>query len=319
MKSMSTHNRLLIFLLLALALTSILSPWFALAANWFTDRLPGVEQYPFSRIFNRTFMIACAVLFFLFRPLLNIDKLSDLGFVNLRDGAGDLLRGWIIAALSFEALLIAMSIAQVFEPYFRLSVWQSLSRCFNALAAGVFIGALEELFFRGILFKGLLEDGRLLRALILSSLFYSAVHFVSPGQAYFIDTLDPLAGFRHLFTTFIPFLDPATLLPGVFGLFLLGVLLSYAFLRTGNLYLAIGLHAGWVFSLKSVRVFGDYRREDLGWLFGSTDPKIVSGIAAWIGILTVLVVVHWLTRNRCKLAVRRKPPHGLSAVKQLTA
>ena len=62
------------------------------------------------------------------------------------------------------------------------------------------------------------------------------------------------------------------------GLLLIGIVLSYAFLRTGTLYLSIGLHAGWIISIKTVRVFGDYRRESLGWLFGSTDPKIVSGV-----------------------------------------
>lgn len=305
MKSMSTHQRLLIFLLFVLALTSILSPWFALGVGWFIDHSPGLEHYPFSRIFNRTFMISSMVLFFLCRRLLKVGKPSDLGLISLGKGGSDLLRGWTLAVTSMAALLLAMSVGQVFEPTFRLSFSRSLSRCFSALVSGIFAGSLEEIFFRGILFKGLLQDGRLLRAVVLSSLFYSALHFVRPGEAYFVSGLDPLAGFRHLFYTFTPFLEPLNLLPGMFGLFLLGVVLSYAFLRTANLYLAIGLHAGWIFSLKSARVFGDYSREDLGWLFGSTDPKIVSGVATWIGIISVLLVVHWWTRNRCGIAVGR--------------
>jgi membrane protease YdiL (CAAX protease family) len=308
MKSMSTHQRLIIFLLFVLALTSILSPWFAIGADWLAEQLPGVERYPFSRIFNRTFMISGIVLFFVCRRLLRIGNLSELGFVSLRQGASDLLRGWSLAVASLAALLVAMSVAQVFEPYFRLSFSQSLSRSSSALLSGVFAGSLEEIFFRGILFKGLLQGGRLPRAFVLSSLFYSALHFVKPGEAYFVDGFDPLAGFRHLFYTFTPFSEPFTILPGMFGLFLLGVVLSYAFLRTGNLYLAIGLHAGWIFGLKSVRVFGDYTRNDLGWLFGSTDPKIISGVASWIGIASVLLLVHWLTRNRCGLPRARTTP-----------
>jgi membrane protease YdiL (CAAX protease family) len=302
MKSMSTHQRLLVFLVSVLALTSILSPWFAIAADWVSGQLPGVERYPFSRIFNRTFMFSGIVLFFLCRRLLRIGNLAQLGFVSLREGSGDLLRGWSLAVGSLAALLLAMSFAQVFEPYFRLSLTRSLSRSFSALLSGVFAGTLEEIFFRGILFKGLLQSGNLFRAFVLSSLFYSALHFVKPGEAYFVDDFDPLAGFRHLFFTFTPFAEPMDILPGMFGLFLLGIVLSYAFFRTGNLYLSIGLHAGWIFGLKSVRVFGDYTRDDLGWVFGSTDPKIVSGVAAWIGIISVLLLVHWLTRNRCGLA-----------------
>jgi membrane protease YdiL (CAAX protease family) len=301
MKSMSTHQRLLLFLVSVLALTSILSPWFAIAADWVSGQLPGVERYPFSRIFNRTFMFSGIVLFFLCRRLLRIGNFAQLGFVSLRQGGGDLLRGWSLAVGSLAALLLAMSLAQVFEPYFRLSLARSLSRSFSALLSGVFAGSLEEVFFRGILFKGLLQNGKLFRAFVLSSLFYSALHFVKPGEAYFVDGVEPLAGFRHLFFTFTPFSEPLNILPGMFGLFLLGIVLSYAFLRTGNLYLSIGLHAGWIFGLKTVRVFGDYTRDDLGWLFGSTDPKIVSGVAAWIGIVSVLLLVHWFTRNRCGL------------------
>jgi uncharacterized protein len=301
MKSMSTHQRLLVFLVSVLALTSILSPWFAIAADWVSGQLPGVERFPFSRIFNRTFMFSAILLFFLCRRLLRIGNLAQLGFVSLREGRGDLLRGWSLAVGSLAALLIAMSLAQVFEPYFRLSLARSLSRSFSALLSGVFAGSLEEIFFRGILFKGLLQSGNLLRAFVLSSLFYSALHFVKPGEAYFLDGVEPLAGFRHLFFTFTPFAEPLNILPGMFGLFLLGIVLSYAFFRTGNLYLSIGLHAGWIFGLKSVRVFGDYTRDDFGWLFGSTDPKIVSGVAAWIGIMSVLLLVHRLTRNRCGL------------------
>ena len=74
--------------------------------------------------------------------------------------------------------------------------------------------------------------------------------------------------------------------------------LSFAVERAGNLYLAIGLHAGWVFSLKALRVFGDFQRERLGWLFGSSDPKIVSGVATWAAILLAGVAVYYLTKNR---------------------
>jgi membrane protease YdiL (CAAX protease family) len=305
MKSMSTHQRLLVFLLFVLALTSIFSPWFAIAADWVTGQVLGVERYPFSRIFNRTFMVSGMVLFFTWRRLLKIGNLAELGFVSLSQGVGDLLRGWSLAMGSVAALILAMSLAQVFEPYLRLSLSQSLSRCFSALLSGVFSGALEEIFFRGILFKGLLQNGRLIRAFVLSNLFYSALHFIRPGEAYFVDSFDPLAGFRHLFYTFTPFSEPSNLLPGTFGLFLLGVVLSYAFFRTGNLYLSIGLHSGWIFGLKSARVFGDYTRDELGWLFGSRDPKIVSGVATWIAIISVLLLVHWLTRNRCGLTRER--------------
>lgn len=287
-------------MLLILALTCVISPWLAAGANWLAS--PGspwpIERYPFSRIFNRTFMISGIVLFFVCRHFLKIKSFFQLGLVSPRKGSQDLLVGSALAVSSMVALAAVMSLAEVFTPYLRLSLSESLSQCAKAVLAAIFVGFFEEIFFRGILFKGLLEDGKRVRAYVMANLFYSALHFVKPGRPYILEHLEPLAGFRHLFSTFAPFLDPASILPGLIGLFLIGVVLSYAVARTGTLYLSIGLHAGWVFSLKTIRVFGNYTRQDLGWVFGSTDPKIVSGVGTWAGILIVLILVHRLTRER---------------------
>jgi uncharacterized protein len=306
---LKTHQRLMLFLLFVLALTSLLSPWFAVSANWINGHWPFVlpERYSFAKIFNRTFMISGILLFFLCRRLLGIRKPADLGLTRFSDGGRDIAIGWLLAVSSMTALAAVMTLFSVFTPFFRLPLAESVSRCASALSAGVFAGLLEEVFFRGILFKGLFEQDRL-RAYLGANLFYSALHFVKPGKASFMEVFDPWAGFRHLAFTFTPFLEPLPLLPGIFGLFLFGVVLSFAFTRTGNLYLAIGLHAGWVFGLKSLRVFGDFRREDLGWMFGVTDPKIVSGVLTWIGIGLVAVAVHWFTRGRPRLAAFRPPP-----------
>jgi uncharacterized protein len=301
MKSLQTHQRLLLFMLAVLALTSLLTPWFAASADWLATNPPFLlpERYSFSKIFNRTFMISGILLFFLYRRALGIGKPADLGLTRLSNGSRDLATGWMLALSSMLALGAVMTAFDVFTPFFRLSLAESVRRCLSALAAAVFAGSLEEVFFRGILFKGLYTQGPL-RAYLGANLFYSALHFVKPGEDYFMEVFDPWAGFRHLAFTFTPFLDPLALLPGFFGLFLIGVVLSFAFTRTGNLYLAIGIHGGWVFGLKTFRVFGDYRRDDLGWMFGSIEPKIVSGVFTWIGILLVAVVVYYITRRRNK-------------------
>jgi hypothetical protein len=36
-------------------------------------------------------------------------------------------------------------------------------------------------------------------------------------------------------------------------------------------------------------------------MFGSTDPKMVSGVFTWIGIVLVGVAVHCYTRGRSRL------------------
>ena len=302
---MKSYQRLLIFILLVLGVTAVVSPWAATA--W--DSISGAsaaaaeDRIPFSRFFDRFFMISGIVLFFSCRSLLKIDSLSQLGLSPRTRAASDVAVGLCFALGSMFALGFIMSTAGVYEVFFRLSLGESVELYLKAILTGLTVGFLEEIFFRGIIFRGLLEDWKPLPAFLTANLFYSALHFVKPGEQYFLSGVEPWAGFRHLFSTFAPFLEPTEIVPGMIGLLLIGIVLSYAFLRTGTLYLSIGLHAGWIISIKTVRLFGDYRRESLGWLFGSTDPKIVSGVVTWVGIILVGVAVYWITRNRAGLCV----------------
>lgn len=298
---MKSYKGILTFLFTAVLLTSLLSPWIAALWNLIIEPTAGWQASPYSfpRIFSRLFMILAVVLFFFCRSLLKIPSSSQLGLQPMAEGYKNLLRGFFVALASLVALGLIMSMSGIFTPYFRLSAAVALERSFKALLAALTVGFLEEIFFRGIIFKGLLEDWRPLGALLATNLFYSGIHFVKPTEKIAYSAgFDPWMGVRHLISSFQPFIEPTMLFPGIFGLFLIGLVLSYAFLRTGSLYLSIGLHAGWVFGLKTIRVFGDYRREDLGWLFGSTDPKLVSGAAGWIIILAVGITIHWMTRNQ---------------------
>ena len=296
---MKVYQRVLIFLLLVLLLTSLLSPWVAALWNSIIEANPEWREhrYSFSKIFNRLFMALAAISFLMFRSYLKIGSLAQLGLTPADQSYHDLVKGFLLALSSLIVLALAMALSEVFTPYFRLSLSVALERSVKALLTAMTVGLLEEIFFRGILFKGLLQDLGLKPAFFLASLFYSAIHFIKPAEAASLDGFDPWAGIDHLIRSFQSLLAPVALFPGLLGLFLIGAVLSYAFLRTGSLYLSIGLHAGWIFGLKTIRVYGDYRREDLGWLFGSSEPKLVSGVAGWIGILVVGAIIHYLTRT----------------------
>ncbi len=295
-------RRLIFFLLAVLALTCAISPWLAVGADWAHARWPNLvaERIPFSRVFNRAFMISGIGLFIACRRQFAGAKLKRLFVDDFGNGCRDLLTGLGLALGSMIVLAALMTVNSVFTPFFRVSLGHALGTIAGAALAGIFAGGLEETFFRGLLFKGVHDAGHPARAFLGVNLFFSALHFVKPGRSYFLDGIDPFAGFRHLLTTFAPFGDPLAILPGLMGLWLIGIVLSYALLRTGKLYLGIGLHAGWIVGLKSLRVFGDFRRDDLGWLFGASEPKIVSGAATFIGLLAVGAAVHFLTRFRIR-------------------
>ena len=300
---MKSYQRLLLFAIIVLGFTALLSPWAALTWDYITTTRPGWESYrhSFGKIFDRFFMISGIVLFFFFRRFLRIGPLDRLGLKPRTLAWRDLRRGFGIAVASMAGLALIMSWLDVFEPFFRLSLARSMARCATAMLAAAAAGFIEEILFRGVIFKGLYEELGRARAYLFAGLFFSAIHFVKPGAQAALGGLDAWTGLRYLAGSFQPFLDLDRLFPGLLGLFLLGAVLCYAFERTGALYLSIGLHAGWIFSLKTLRVFGDFRRGDLGWLFGSGDPKIVSGVITWLGILLVAVAVSRVTRRRARL------------------
>jgi membrane protease YdiL (CAAX protease family) len=286
------YRKLLLLLFIALATATLISPWAAALWNSFFASRP-----QFAQIFGGVFIAAASVLVLSSRSLLRLQFLREAGLVPLRDHWPDLLRGFVIAIASMAMLGVWMSIAGVFTPQISEPLHSILRTAVKALITALTVGFFEELFFRGMLFKGLLEDARPATAYAVANLFYAVVHFFKPPEDFPLSGLDPFAGVRFLIQTLDPFLHPVAILPGLVGLFIIGLVLSYALWRTQSLYLSIGLHAGWVFAIKMLSDFGEFARADLGWAFGSK-PKIVSGVATWIGIAIVGLAVHFVTRKK---------------------
>ena len=306
---MKAYHRLFLFLLASLAITVLLSPWLAISWDRFVNARPALEpyRYSFARIFDRCFLVTSILLFFPCRRFLRIGSAYQIGLAPRTHVASDVATGFFWAVASMALLVALMSIQGIYTPFFRLNFSESTKTIMNGLLSGLGVGLFEEIFFRGIFFKGMMDERKPIRAFFIVNLVYAASHFVHPENEFRLYDHDFWGGLRYLVASFKPFLNLSEVFPGIIGLFLIGLVLSYAVIRTNTLFLSMGLHAGWVFSIKTVRVFGDYRRQDLGWMFGSTDPKIVSGVIAWIGILSVAAVVHGLTRRRSAHSSDRFP------------
>jgi membrane protease YdiL (CAAX protease family) len=120
-------------------------------------------------------------------------------------------------------------------------------------------------------------------------LIYSMLHFFKADV--FVSTgFQPLVGFVTIAQFFKPiFFEFIKNLPAIIGLFLVGVVLSYAFIKTKSLYLSIGLHAGMVFMMKTDALFLVRVREKQEWLFGDSD--LVTGVLVWSLLIFILFVI----------------------------
>ncbi|MBK1988083.1 CPBP family intramembrane metalloprotease [Sphaerospermopsis aphanizomenoides BCCUSP55] len=124
----------------------------------------------------------------------------------------------------------------------------------------LFVGGIEELVFRGFLLTTLEKDYAVWIAAIISSLIFALLHLVWEQQ----ETL-----------------------PQIPGLWLMGMVLVVARLADGgNLGIAWGLHAGWVWAIATIDTAGliTYTGKVSEWVTGK-NKKPLAGLA---GVLCVL-------------------------------
>ncbi|MFC4991674.1 CPBP family intramembrane glutamic endopeptidase [Rubritalea tangerina] len=212
------------------------------------------DRAQFSRYFNRALM-ACALL--LLYPL--IKSLRAKGQQQVKPPFSSRIRpgaqGWkdlgtgILFSAGFLTLLVVLlyqlSWVQTAEDF------QLAKAIQKALIPAIIVSLLEEWLFRGVLYDVLMRKLNTTQTIIGLSLFFAAVHFLSPPKGQNVaDPTHALAGFEMLRLIGLKFLTPQSFFGVFLTLFTVGATLAYTRARTGKLWLAIGLHAGWIFALK---------------------------------------------------------------------
>jgi membrane protease YdiL (CAAX protease family) len=292
------HSSRFAWLLLGiLGLSIFTAPLLKAGVDWLLHARPGISPllgldrtagfYDFGRVYRRLVLVLTLLLGYLargwFRPI------PLRGMQSADRPARELGSGWSLGSLTFAFFLANLlllgerSIAPHAPPDWP---W----RLGRALVTGLLVGTLEETIFRGFLLGGLLADRSRHTAVLLSSALFSAVHFfsapvlVGPGINFGL-------GLHALLAHLRPLTNPVTLRPFL-GLFLLGIVLAYAYLWSHSLPFTIGLHAGWVF-LAKIEGFLLQGRSGIDWLYGQ--EGLLAGPLGWILLLLILPVLRlWL-------------------------
>ena len=111
----------------------------------------------------------------------------------------------------------------------------------------VVVPPLEEWMIRGLLLGMWLKFSKPLTACVGTSLFFAFIHFLKPPDGSVItDPASAWAGFELLGKVLFHFTNPRFFVTEFATLFLGGMILAWARVRTGALWFAIGLHAGWI-------------------------------------------------------------------------
>ncbi|HMP72030.1 MAG TPA: CPBP family intramembrane metalloprotease [Kiritimatiellia bacterium] len=163
------------------------------------------------------------------------------------------------------------------------------------LLGAVFIGLFEEIFFRSFIHGALRTRLQLLTATLLSSAFFSAIHFFRPRFPQEISRASWHSGLDLLPVMFSRFQwsqDWAFMIT----LFLMGVTLALFYEKRGNLYLIAGLHGGWVLAMRTGSYLFDRTPETLTFLFGS--GSLISKAPLAIVVISWFLVAALLTKPR---------------------
>lgn len=123
---------------------------------------------------------------------------------------------------------------------------------YKSVLAAVTVSLVEEWLFRGILLDLWLRLSRPVAACIGTSLVFALVHFLRPPSGYTIENPASLvAGFQWLGGILLHFTQPKFITADFLALFAGGLVLAGARIRTGGLWLSMGLHSGWVLVFKT--------------------------------------------------------------------
>lgn len=273
---------------------ALLAPWLYGLAQAFAHSFPQIAAQPFNRFVDRSLLIlALAGLWPLLRAL-GMTSWRETGLVPLPGQWNKLLGG---LALGFASLAVVAGLAffcgaRVFTP--ALTAHAVVAVIFSAIGTAAIVAVMEEIFFRGGLFGGLRKFFHWPLALAGSSLIYALVHFLR--RADFTGPVNWSSGLVLLPRMLGGFADFQALVPVFFNLALVGVLLGLAYQRTGNLYFSIGLHAGWVFWLKTYGAFTAATPRALPWFWGT--GKMIDGWLALFVLAAVLFLFKFLPLGR---------------------
>jgi membrane protease YdiL (CAAX protease family) len=214
------------------------------------------------------------------------------------------VRGFLVGMSALVLLNVVLLALGAREVEWDLSPGQFALRVVLYLLQAIVLALVEESFFRGILQNRLRAAGGTTVAVLLGSVIFALAHFLRPPkhrppEAWWDTVPACLAGvgevFGHRWTE------------GV-GLFLVGLVLAMLRVRSPTIFLAVGVHAGWVFvrfvSRKVLDEVDGFMPDD-PWLLGSM--RIYDGVVGWGALLLTLVIAWRPNRGPADGSIRKGP------------
>ena len=265
---------------------ALLAPWL----YWLVDATGLMAREgapPFYRFISRSLQIVALLGIWPLLRSFRIDSWKAVGLQRVPDWQKQLRSGFGLGFVSLGLVGAATLISgtRVWDSHLRLT--SLLFGMLGAIAGAVVVSLLEETLFRGVIFGAFRQFNHWVTALGISSVIYSLVHFFEKPAVGAAD-IKWSSGLELLPQMLSGLADIDRLVPAFFVLLLVGAILGVAYQRAGSLYYSIGLHAGWIFWLKSFGILTANHSSATTHLWGTA--KMIDG---WFTVLVLLPILAW--------------------------
>ncbi|HWL95673.1 MAG TPA: CPBP family intramembrane glutamic endopeptidase [Phycisphaerae bacterium] len=185
----------------------------------------------------------------------------------LNDSMADFGQGAALATLFLSVFYLVWLVTDQVRVAPHLDRRRTMRKLAIVPFSAIFGALVEEIVFRGIVMADLLRSAALTdgSAVVLSAAIFAAAHYVRAVKRRWT----------------------------ILGHFMLGLMLCAAFLETGNLWLAAGLHAGGILVIMGARPVLKYRGP--AWLTGASIFPY-AGVVGIAGLATLTAIVSEYAR-----------------------
>jgi CAAX protease family protein len=258
-------GKILLYLVVVVLLGAILSP----PIYWM---LHSTVDFPFYRYLSRVTQVTAFVLLAPLLFWLGIRSIREFGLESNPHAVRDAFAG-VALALIPGALLAGFYLTfDIYRAKPELVPWLLVR---IVMTAG-FVALVEEFLFRGVLLGLAVKAFGRWPAAGGVSLAFASVHFLRPAKQE-----DSVVEWWSGLAQILGFMDavppPWLLLSGFVSLVMAGLILAAATLWTRSLWLAIGLHAGWIFCQQTLQWLARYRAKPPDEFWPWIGPNVVSG------------------------------------------
>jgi uncharacterized protein len=167
--------------------------------------------------------------------------------------AQSLLWGLIgMATAGVGAAFLLLTQLRVMDPSFVPSATGFARIFLVGVGSGISVALLEETVFRGIMHTAIERESGAWTAALLTAPLFAVLHFFAKVRIPAAD-IGWGSGFDLLVLSFAPLSHPALVLDSILSWLTVGLILSLTRVLTGNIAVALGLHAGWVVVLRMLQ------------------------------------------------------------------